>query len=184
MKATGIVRRIDELGRIVVPKEIRRTMRIRVNDPLEIFTDRDGEIILKKYSPISEIGRIAKECADALYLSLGHTACICDKDMIVETAGGPKKELKEKMISGEVEQTLMGRQPVLLGHGEGRPCMPIIMGEQSDSYTCQIIAPIICEGEAIGGVLMFSRDAGAQMGRAELKSAETAARFVGRQLEG
>ena len=83
MKATGIVRRIDDLGRVVVPKEIRRTPRIREGDPLEIFTDREGEIILKKYSPIGELGNLAKLYAESLSQTMGCTVCITDTDQVV-----------------------------------------------------------------------------------------------------
>ena len=96
MKATGIVRRIDDLGRVVVPKEIRRTLRIREGDPLEIFTDREGEIILKKYSPIGELGAFAKEYAESLAQTAGHITCIVDKDQIIAVSGGGKKEFFEK----------------------------------------------------------------------------------------
>ena len=91
MRATGIVRRIDELGRVVIPKEIRRTLRIREGDPLEIYTDHDGEVVLKKYSPIGEIAAIARDYTDSLYRSLGHICCICDRDMIVSASGATKK---------------------------------------------------------------------------------------------
>ena len=101
MKATGIVRRIDELGRVVIPKEIRRTLRIREGDPLEIFTDREGEVILKKYSPIGELGDFAKEYAESLHLALGHTALICDKDNIIAVAGTSRRELLEKPLHEE-----------------------------------------------------------------------------------
>ena len=93
MKATGIVRRIDDLGRVVIPKEIRRTLRIREGDPLEIYTDRDGEVILKKYSPIGEIAAFAKDYTESLFRSMGHIACICDRDMVVAASGVPRKEL-------------------------------------------------------------------------------------------
>ena len=96
MKATGIVRRIDDLGRVVIPKEIRRTLRIREGDPLEIFTDSDGEIILKKYSPIGELGAFAKEYAESLAQTIGHVTCIVDKDQIIAVSGGPKKDFYEK----------------------------------------------------------------------------------------
>ena len=100
MKATGIVRRIDDLGRAVIPKEIRRTLRIREGDPLEIFTDREGEIILKKYSPIGELGTFAKEYAESfLNKTAGHIVCIVDKDRIIAVSGGAKKEFLEKRIS-------------------------------------------------------------------------------------
>ena len=87
MKATGIVRRIDDLGRVVIPKEIRRTLRIREGDSLEIFTDRQGEIILKKYSPIGELSRFAKDYAESLATTLGSTVCITDHDQIIAAAG-------------------------------------------------------------------------------------------------
>ena len=91
MKATGIVRRIDDLGRVVIPKEIRRTLKIREGDPLEIFVDRDGEVILKKYSPIGELGDFAQEYADTLYEVMGHVACIADRDTIIAVSGAPKR---------------------------------------------------------------------------------------------
>ena len=109
MKATGIVRRIDELGRVVVPKEIRRTLRIREGDPLEIFTDRNGEIILKKYSPMGELGAFAKEYVEALNKSLGHIAMICDRDSVIATAGVQKKEYLDHenlfLPTGEAEES-------------------------------------------------------------------------------
>lgn len=104
MKATGIVRRIDDLGRVVIPKEIRRTLRIREGDPLEIFVDRDGEVILKKYSPISELGDFAKEYAEALYDSLGHNVLVCDRDSIIAVAGVSKKEYLNKSVGDLIEK--------------------------------------------------------------------------------
>ena len=106
MKATGVVRRIDDLGRIVIPKEIRRTLRIREGDPLEIFTDKEGEIILKKYSPIGELSEFASQYAETLAKTTGHIACISDKDTIIAVAGAPKKEYLEKSISNEVERIM------------------------------------------------------------------------------
>ena len=134
MKATGIVRRIDELGRVVIPKEIRRTLRIREGDPLEIFTDRDGEVILKKYSPIGELGDFAKEYAESSYQALGHTAVICDKDAVIAVAGGSKRELMDKPISEEVER-LMKKFPGLDCGSCGAP-------------TCKALAEDIVRGEA------------------------------------
>ena len=101
MKATGIVRRIDDLGRVVIPKEIRRTLRIREGDPLEIFTDREGEVILKKYSPIGELGTLAKLYAESLAQTLGCTVCITDMDQVVAVSGSGRKELQDQYISRE-----------------------------------------------------------------------------------
>ena len=116
MKATGIVRRIDDLGRVVIPKEIRRTLRIREGDPLEIFVDREGEVILKKYSPIGELGDFAKEYADSLYEAIGHIACIADRDTIIAVAGAPKKEFLNKPIGQAVERVMEERKSVLINN--------------------------------------------------------------------
>jgi stage V sporulation protein T len=97
VKATGIVRRIDDLGRIVVPKEIRRTLRIREGDPLEIFTDREGEIILKKYSPIGELGQFAGEYAESLAQTTGYLVLVTDCDHVIAASGSGKKEFEEKI---------------------------------------------------------------------------------------
>ena len=111
MKATGIVRRIDDLGRVVIPKEIRRTLRIREGDPLEIFTDREGEVILKKYSPIGELGEFADEYVESLHQTLGHIACVADKDAIIAVAGGAKKEFLDKPISTDLEELMEMKKP-------------------------------------------------------------------------
>ena len=103
MKATGIVRRIDDLGRVVIPKEIRRTMHIREGDPLEIFTDREGGIMLRKYSPIGEMGDFARTYAEALSRSLNAVACIADKEAVIAAAGpGGRRDLMEKMPLGSI----------------------------------------------------------------------------------
>ena len=110
MKATGIVRRIDDLGRVVVPKEIRRTLRIREGDPLEIYTDREGEIILKKYSPIGELGRFAEQCADTVFQSTGNVVIITDRDQLIAVAGMPKKEILNRSVTKELEKIINGRK--------------------------------------------------------------------------
>ena len=112
MKATGIVRRIDELGRIVVPKEIRRVLRIREGDPLEIFTDKDGEIVLKKYSPIGELSLFAQEYVEAIAASLGCGVCVSDRDQIIAVAGIPKKELLGKSLHRELEDAINDREAI------------------------------------------------------------------------
>ena len=183
MKATGIVRRIDELGRVVVPKEIRRTLRIREGDPLEIFTDRDGEVILKKYSPIRELDDFAKEYAESMYLSSGHIVCVTDKDSVIAVAGAPKKDFLGRPIHSEVDKIIAEREKTLITRGSNRRPIPICADEQDGSaYSAQVIVPIISAGDVIGAVLVLSREEGAQMGQVEMKLAETAAGFVGRQL--
>jgi len=108
MKATGIVRRIDDLGRIVIPKEIRRTLHIRESDPLEIFTDREGQVILKKYSPIGEMTTFARQYAESLAQVSGHTALIADRDQFIAVAGG-SKQLLNKAVSRQLEEKINNR---------------------------------------------------------------------------
>ena len=182
MRATGIVRRIDELGRVVIPKEIRRTLRIREGDPLEIYTDRDGEVILKKYSPIGEIAAFAKDYTESLFRSMGHIACICDRDMVVAASGVPRKELWDKPISRELEAAIQNRQSVTINNALGGKVFSVT-NEEEPAYTAQVFSPIIADGEAIGGVLLLSREQGVKMGDTELKVAETTAGIVGRQME-
>ena len=180
MKATGIVRRIDELGRVVIPKEIRRTLRIREGDPLEIFTDRDGEVILKKYSPIGELGDFAKEYAESLYQALGHTAVICDKDAVIAVAGGGKRELMDKPISEEVERLMKTRERGTFSRAQGN-MIPLFSGDNG-VYQSGVVVPILAGGDAIGAVLMISREV-ETMGEVERKLCETAAHFMGKQME-
>ena len=155
MKATGIVRRIDDLGRVVIPKEIRRTMRIREGDPLEIFTDREGGVILRKYSPISELNQFAGEFAESVYNILGDGAVITDTDQVVAVAGGPRKEYMEKRISPEIEKIIQDKRSHVAGSEE--ESLPIIIGEEeSRAYGSQIVVPIVSQGDAIGSVIFLS----------------------------
>jgi AbrB family transcriptional regulator (stage V sporulation protein T) len=185
VKATGIVRRIDDLGRVVIPKEIRRTLRIREGDPLEIFVDRDGEVILKKYSPIGELGDFAKEYADALYESIGHVALIADRDAIIAVSGGPKKEYLNKSLGSLVERAMEDRKSVVTGTHAAERTHGTLIGDDEDEtrHTAIVIAPIISEGDPIGAVILCSKDPDARMGDLELKLAETAAGFLAKQME-
>ncbi|MGB9976961.1 stage V sporulation protein T [Thermovenabulum sp.] len=184
MKATGIVRRIDDLGRVVIPKEIRRTLRIREGDPLEIFTDREGEVILKKYSPIGELGDFAREYAEALHDSLGHIACISDRDTVIAVSGAPKKELMEKPISSDLEAIMDERKTVLISKTSEKEYIKITQDEDGKvRYTSQVVVPIIAEGDPIGAVILLSKEPNVAMGELEVKVAETAAGFLARQME-
>ena len=181
MKATGIVRRIDDLGRVVIPKEIRRTLRIREGDPLEIFTDREGGVILKKYSPIGELTDFSKEYAESLQQAIGHIVLISDKDTFVSASGAPKKDYLERKISTELESIMDGRKATLIV--ENGKTIPLHNDEENGVYASQVIAPIIAEGDAIGAVLILSKTADEKFGELELKLAETAAAFLGKQME-
>lgn len=181
MKATGIVRRIDDLGRVVVPKEIRRTLRIREGDPLEIFTDREGEIILKKYSPIGELGQFAKQYADSLTQTTGHIIAITDKDQFIAVSGPTKKDMITKGISHDLEESINEREVVIAGKEDKNFIK--IMNDDDAEFMYQVITPIISEGDAIGSVIILTKDAKTKFGELEIKLAGTAASFLGRQME-
>ncbi|MFC4389313.1 stage V sporulation protein T [Gracilibacillus marinus] len=178
MKATGIVRRIDDLGRVVIPKEIRRTLRIREGDPLEIFVDRDGEVILKKYSPISELGDFATEYAEALYESLSVSILISDRDEFIAVAGESKKEYLGKTISKKLDQVMETRQHAL---EEGVSSMEIVEGKEEEIQAL-LIYPIVASGDPIGCIVVISRDK-RDFGEVEEKSISTAAHFLAKQME-
>ena len=180
MKATGIVRRIDDLGRVVIPKEIRRTLRIREGDPLEIFTDREGEIILKKYSPIGELGAFAKEYAESLAQSSGHITCIVDKDHIIAISGASKKDFMDKNISPALEKVMSNRSTVTYSRNDP-DFVPILEDDNDALYKNELVTPIISEGDVIGAIVMLSTDK--KMGEVESKLAQTAAGFLGKQME-
>ena len=152
-------------------------------DPLEIYTDRDGEVILKKYSPIGEMSSFAKDYTESLFRSLGHIACIVDRDQVVAASGVNKKDLWDKPISHDLETAIQGRQTMTLNKLGGGKLVPVTSEEDVSGYTAQVVSPIIADGEAIGAVLLLSREQGAKMGDTEMKVAETAASIVGRQME-
>jgi AbrB family transcriptional regulator, stage V sporulation protein T len=186
MKATGIVRRIDDLGRVVIPKEIRRTLRIREGDPLEIFVDREGEVILKKYSPIGELGDFAKEYADSLAEATGHISCIADRDNITVVSGAPKKEFMGKPIGPAVEKAMEERKTIHISKaGENANCKTCPANEEEEKckLVSEVIAPIIAEGDPIGAVILMSREPNVKMGEMEVKLVETAAGFLAKQME-
>lgn len=180
MKATGIVRRIDDLGRVVIPKEIRRTMRIREGDPLEIYTNRDGEVIFKKYSPIGELGDFAHAYTESLSKTSGHPVCITDKDNVIAVSGVPKREVCDKRLSAEVEKCMEDRTSFIAKPGEGKK-LNIVDG--TEKYSAGVLCPIISEGDTIGSVIFFSNEASPVMGEIEEKLAQSAANFLGRHME-
>ena len=179
MKATGIVRRIDDLGRVVIPKEIRRTMRIREGDPLEIFTNKDGEVIFKKYSPIGELSEFAGKYAETLAKTSGIATCITDRDSVIAVSGVPKREVIDKRVSAELEK-LMGERNNYIKTGNDSSHVWIIDG--LDKYSANVVYPIISEGDTIGSVVMFT-DSETPAGEVEAKLAQTAAGFLGRHME-
>ena len=180
MKATGIVRRIDDLGRIVIPKEIRRTLHIRESDALEIYTDREGQIILKKYSPIGEMTTFAKQYAESLAQVSGHAALISDRDQFIATAGG-YRHLTGKPVSHQLEEKINKRETLLASKGD-RSFIPV-SEDGGEVFIHQMIVPILCEGDVIGSVVLLEDDNKSRMGEVEQKLAQSAAGFLGRQME-
>lgn len=182
MKATGVVRRIDDLGRIVIPKEIRRTLRIKEGDPIEIFTDKEGEVILKKYSPIGELSEFATGYAETLAKTTGHIACITDKDSVIAVSGGSKKEFLEKAISPELEKLIENKE-IYTSKDNNEKCLPITQNGTSNFNNSQVIYPIISDGDVIGSIVLLSKEAKTKMGESELKVAQSAAGFLSSQME-
>ena len=183
MKATGVVRRIDDLGRVVIPKEIRKTLRIKEGDPLEIFTDREGQVILKKYSPIGELSEFAIGYAETLSKTTGHIACITDKDTIIAVSGGSKKEFLEQDVSQELEQ-LMEDKEVYTSNENSNQAMPITKNDNNQrKYNSQVVYPIVSNGDTIGTVILLAKDENTKMTDIEKKVAQSAATFLGTQME-
>lgn len=183
VKATGVVRRIDDLGRIVIPKEIRKTLRIKEGDPLEIFTDKEGEVILKKYSPIGELSEFATGYAETLAKTTGHIACITDKDTVIAVSGGSKKEFLEQSLSKELEEVMENKE-IYTSSDNNEISLPITENDNKErKYNAQVIYPIVSQGDVIGSVILLSKDQNTKMGESEFKVVQSAAGFLGSQME-
>ncbi len=180
MKATGIVRRIDELGRVVIPKEIRRTLRIREGDPLELFTDRD-ELMLKKYSPIASVDRFAEGTAKSLNEQSGLLSVITDNDVVLAAAGTGKKGLVGRTVSEKMAETMQSRRSYLASRAESGDMLPIV--EEGEPYTAQIIVPIVANGDCLGSVVLLSGDEGFIPEAGAVKLARLTADIIANQFE-
>ncbi len=176
MKATGIVRRIDDLGRVVIPKEIRRTQHIREGDPLEIFINSEGEVIFKKYSLMGELSAIAAQCAEVLAKSLNLPVVVCDREQIVAAAGAGRKEMQDKRISQPLMQLIEARKSCLLKEERIYP----FEGCQRAMYA---VSPILVQGDVTGAVVVLEGEGVQQTIEAEQQQANLAAGFLARQLE-
>ena len=155
-------------------------MRLRDGDPLEIFIDRDGSVILKKYSPIAELGSFAKEYAESLASASGHSICITDNYHVVAAAGGIKKECIGRSITSDLEDVIDARRAVVNGASDA-DCISIY--DTQEDKKAQVISPIICEGDAIGAVVLMGKDENVHMGETEHVLAKCAADFMGRQMQ-
>ena len=181
MKATGVVRRIDDLGRIVIPKEIRKTLRIKEGSPLEIFTEKDGDIILRKYSPIGEITSFSSEYVESLSKVTDLIAIITDKDVVIAVSGTQKKDLLEQKVSSSLEKIMDKRESVITD--DSQAILITEKGNEEKELKSQVIVPIISDSEITGCVILLAKDKGIKLGREEEKIAQIAANFLGNQME-
>ena len=179
MKATGIVRRIDDLGREVIPKEIRRTMRIREGDPLEIYTDRDGEVVFKKYSPVGEMSPLAAQYAEVLSKTSGSPCVISDRDQIIATAGVSHKDYLERKVSEDLEDLIEARQQYTAGKDSKKLLFPV----DGLDRPAAVVSPILVSGDVTGSVVMLMGDGGRLPSESDVKLIQTASHFLGRVME-
>ncbi len=180
MKATGIVRRIDELGRVVIPKEIRRTLRIREGDPLELFTDRD-ELMLKKYSPIASVERFAEGTARSLNEQSGYLAAITDTDCVLAASGAGKKAIAGKTVSEKLTEIMSSRRSYLASRAESGDVFPVTA--EGEAFTAEIIVPIVANGDCLGCVVLLSQEEGCVMESFAVKLARLTADIIAGQFE-
>ena len=180
MKATGIVRRIDDLGRVVIPKEIRRTMRIREGDPLEIFTEKDGEVVFKKYSPVGELSPFAVQYADVLSRACNMTVLVCDRDHVIAAAGQNRKDFYERRVSAGLDEVMEGRQTYVVQAGGANRLQPV---ETLARYAA-VASPIIAGGDVTGVVCLIQPESGTVPSEGDVRLAQVAAAFLGKQMEG
>jgi len=179
MKATGIVRRVDDLGRIVIPKEIRRTLRIREGDPLEIYTEKDGGVIFRKYSPMGDLQEFAGQICEAIGSTTGCIAAVADRDSIIALSGAPKRELMDKPNSQELDRLMEQRKHYRYQEGE----IQIPASEASDKYHLGVAAPILSQGDLMGCVLLLLSENDKALAESDQKLAQTVAGFLGKQME-
>ena len=178
MKATGIVRRIDDLGRVVIPKEIRRTMRIREGDPLEIYTNPDGEVIFKKYSAIGELSDGAAQTAEVLAKLSGSPAVVFDKDHVVAVSGAPKKVYSQRRISQALEE-LMEQRKAFEYSSDGEQIKPI----EGLGPHALAVSPIITNGDISGAVAIVSENESEKCSALQAMLCKAGAMFLGKQIE-
>ena len=179
MKATGIVRRVDDLGRIVIPKEIRRTLKIREGDPLEIYTEKDGGVIFRKYSPIGELQDFAAQICEAIGPNTGRIAAVSDRDAIIALCGAPRRELMDKPNSRELDKIMEGRKSYRYQAGQNK----LRATEASDKYHLGVAAPILSQGDLMGCVMLLMNEGDSPLAEEDQKLAQTVAGFLGKQME-
>ena len=179
MKATGIVRRVDDLGRIVIPKEIRRTLKIREGDPLEIYTEKDGGVIFRKYSPMGDLQDFATQICESIGANTGCIAAVSDRDSIIALHGAPKRELMDKPNSQELDRLMEQRKNYRYLPGDSL----LRATESSDKYHLGVAAPILCQGDLMGCVMLLLGENAQPLAESDQRLAQTVAGFLGKQME-
>ena len=179
MKATGIVRRVDDLGRIVIPKEIRRTLKIREGDPLEIYTEKDGGVIFRKYSPMGDLQDFAAQICDSIGTNTGCIAAVADRDSIIALSGAPKRELVDKPNSRELDKLMESRKNYRYMPGDTL----LRATEGSDKYHLGVASPILSQGDLMGCVMLLMGEKAEPMAEADQRLVQTVAGFLGKQME-
>ena len=182
MKATGIVRRIDDLGRVVIPKEIRRTMRLYEGASLEIYTEANGEVIFKKYSPIGEFSEDISAFCDEVHKATGKTVAVVDRDSVVFASGEFKRELSGKKISKELEDVIKKRTPYIYRIGDKRIDVISKTEEKEDLYAA-IIYPVIVDGDIVGAMVMLIDQRGSEPSEVDCKVLSTITGLIARQMQ-
>ena len=179
MKATGIVRRVDSLGRVVIPKEIRHTLRIKEGAPLEIYTDKDGAVTFRKYSPLGDLQDFAGHICESIRKNTGCIAAVCDRDTLIALAGAPRRELQDRSNSRELDRIMEERKFYRYAAGEPR----VYPSDATEKYHVGVAAPILSQGDLMGCVLLLLEENQSPFTDAEQKLVQTVAEFLGKQME-
>lgn len=179
MKATGIVRRVDSLGRVVIPKEIRHTLRIKEGSPLEIYTEKDGGVTFRKYSPLGDLQDFASQICDSIRKNTGCIAAVSDRDSIIALAGAPRREMLDKPNSTELDHLMEARKFYRYTPGDQK----LRVTDHSDKFHLGIAAPILSQGDLMGCVMMLLEENGEPLQESDQRLAQTVAEFLGKQME-
>ena len=169
----------DDLGRIVIPKEIRRTLKIREGDPLEIYTEKDGGVIFRKYSPIGDLQEFAAQICDSIGANTGCIAAVSDRDAIIALAGASKRELLDKPNSRDLEKLMEQRKHYLYRPGD----QPVRATEMSEKYHLGVASPILCQGDLLGCVMLLLEENATPLQESDQRLVQTVAGFLGKQME-
>ena len=181
MRESGMIRRIDELGRVVIPKEMRRTLRIKEGDPLEIYTDKEY-LLFKKYSPITTINSYAQAVADGIEELMGKTCVVTDTDVVIYVSKGKHKDMIGMNISEKTREILEGRKSVVINKVDGGEAVPITVDGEFASGN-QIIVPVVSNGDCYGSVVVFDRETDSHFSSCDVKFVQLGATLISKQFD-